>query len=91
MDYKGIVQVPIALTAGILKILKPHSTVDFVALESCYINSKQIESARQSIRRKLKRQRNLTIHILTDIGISMKKAASRMGKGREKSPFGMEE
>lgn len=75
------------ITSTKLKNLRPQSTVNLIALESSYINSKQIESARQSIRRKLKRQGNLTIHILPDIGISLKSTSSRMGKGKGKISF----
>ncbi|CAN0088048.1 unnamed protein product, partial [Sphacelaria rigidula] len=45
---------------------------------------KQIEAARKSIRRPIKRKGRLKIHLFTDICISNKSSASRMGKGEGK-------
>ena len=67
-----------------LKTLKPYGYYNIIALESSYINGKQIEAARQSIRRKLKRQGKLRILCFPDISISNKSTSSRMGKGKGK-------
>lgn len=64
--------------------LKPIASLALVALESAYLNGRQIEAARQGIRRKIKRQGRLKIQIFPDIGISHKSSASRMGKGKGK-------
>lgn len=64
--------------------LQPNSFLTLIATESAYLNSKQIEAARQSIRRSIKRKGRLKIHLFTDIGISNKSSASRMGKGKGK-------
>ena len=53
-------------------------------VKSGYINGQQIEAARQNIRRKIKREGKLEIPILTDIPISRKPTAARMGKGKGK-------
>ena len=53
-------------------------------IQSGYINGQQIEAARQNIRRKIKREGKLEIPILTDIPISRKPTAARMGKGKGK-------
>ncbi len=55
-----------------------------VSMESGYINGKQIEAARQNIRRKIKREGKLEIPINTDIPITKKPSAARMGKGKGK-------
>jgi len=55
-----------------------------VAKESGYLNGKQIEAARQNIRRKVKREGKLEILVFPDIGISQKASAARMGKGKGK-------
>lgn len=75
-------QLPKALTQT--HKLKPISSLILVALESAYLNGRQIEAARQGIRRKIKRQGRLKIHLFTDIGVSHKSSASRMGKGKGK-------
>ena len=67
--------------------LQPNSFLVLVATESAYLNSKQIEAARQSIRRTIKRKGRLKIHLFTDIGISNKSSASRMGKGKGKVSY----
>lgn len=58
-----------------------------VPLQSGYLNEQQIEAARQNIRRKVKRQGRLEIPILTDIAISRKPTAARMGKGKGKLSY----
>lgn len=55
-----------------------------IALESGFLNGKQLEAARQNIRRKVKREGKLEIKILPDIAISRKASAARMGKGKGK-------
>lgn len=55
-----------------------------IAVESGFLNAKQIESARQNIRRKVKREGKLEITIFPDIAISKKASAARMGKGKGK-------
>lgn len=67
-----------------LQNLKPYKSYNIIALESSFLNGKQIEAARQSIRRKLKRKGQLKILIFPDIAISNKSTASRMGKGKGK-------
>lgn len=64
--------------------LGPFSSLNLVALESAYLNGRQIEAARQGIRRKLKRRGRLKILMLPDIGISNKSSGARMGKGKGK-------
>nr|QWK44337.1 ribosomal protein L16 [Ecklonia arborea] len=54
------------------------------SLKSGYINGRQIEAARQNIRRKIKREGKLEILIFPDIAISRKTSAARMGKGKGK-------
>nr|WKY98436.1 ribosomal protein L16 [Alaria marginata] len=53
-------------------------------IESGYLNGKQIEAARQNIRRKVKREGKLEILVFPDIAISRKASAARMGKGKGK-------
>ena len=67
-----------------LKNLNPCNSYNLIALESNYINGKQIEAARQSIRRKLKRRGKLKILAFPDISVSSKNTSSRMGKGKGK-------
>ncbi|CAM9258027.1 unnamed protein product [Discosporangium mesarthrocarpum] len=67
-----------------IKNLEPKSTLAIVAMESNLLNGRQIESARQNIRRKLKRKGRLLICVLPDLGISKKASAARMGKGKGK-------
>jgi len=55
-----------------------------VAMESAYLNGRQIEAARQNIRRKVKKEGKLEISIFPDIPISRKASAARMGKGKGK-------
>nr|WBP69845.1 ribosomal protein L16 [Costaria costata] len=55
-----------------------------ITLESGYVNGRQIEAARQNIRRKVKREGKLQISIFPDIAISRKASAARMGKGKGK-------
>lgn len=55
-----------------------------ITMESGFLNGRQIEAARQNIRRKVKREGKLEILIFPDIGISRKASAARMGKGKGK-------
>jgi len=55
-----------------------------IAMESSYLNGRQIEAARQNIRRKIKREGKLEILVFPDIAISRKASAARMGKGKGK-------
>lgn len=55
------------------------------AAESGVLNSRQIESARQSITRKTKRKAKIWIKIFPDVPITSKPTGVRMGKG--KGPF----
>jgi len=55
-----------------------------VALESGFLNGRQLEAARQNIRRKVKREGKLEILIFPDIPITKKALAARMGKGKGK-------
>lgn len=64
--------------------LQPDSSLVLIATQSAYLNGQQIEAARQSIRRAIKRQGRLKINLSTDIGVSNKSSASRMGKGKGK-------
>lgn len=52
------------------------------SLDSGRITSKQIESARKTIKRKLKRAGTLWIRIFPDIPVTSKPAEVRMGKGK---------
>nr|QWK44990.1 ribosomal protein L16 [Analipus japonicus] len=55
-----------------------------ITTESGYLNGRQIEAARQNIRRKVKREGKLEIPVFPDIPISRKASAARMGKGKGK-------
>lgn len=73
---------------GKLKKLKFKSnrlvfgTIGLKSLEAGIINSRQIESARQAIVRKLKRKGKVWIKIFPDISITKKPTGVRMGKGK---------
>jgi large subunit ribosomal protein L16 len=57
-------------------------TIGLKSLEAGIINSRQIESARQAIVRKLKRKGKVWIKIFPDISITKKPTGVRMGKGK---------
>ena len=57
-------------------------TIGLKATESGIINSKQIESARQAITRKIKRKGKVWIKIFPDLPITSKPTGVRMGKGK---------
>jgi large subunit ribosomal protein L16 len=50
--------------------------------ENCWINSRQIEAARQAVSRCMKREGQLWIRIFPDKPITRKPAEVRMGKGK---------
>lgn len=64
--------------------LNQSSSFALIAMESGFLNGKQIEAARQNIRRKVKREGRLEIVAFPDIAISKKASAARMGKGKGK-------
>ncbi|CAL8412654.1 unnamed protein product [Dictyota dichotoma] len=70
-----------------LKTLKPESNLELLSLEPSYINGKQIEAARQTIRRKLKKKGLLTILVYPNLGVSKKPISARMGKGKGKTQY----
>lgn len=53
-----------------------------VALESAWINSRQIEAARRTITHHLRRGGNIWIRIFPDKPVTAKPAETRMGKGK---------
>lgn len=66
------------------KTLNELGCFALVAMESGFLNGKQIEAARQNIRRKVKREGKVEIPVFPDIAISKKASAARMGKGKGK-------
>jgi large subunit ribosomal protein L16 len=56
--------------------------VGLVALESAWINSRQIEAARRAITHHLRRGGNIWIRIFPDKPVTAKPAETRMGKGK---------
>jgi len=52
------------------------------ALEECWINSRQIESARIAVTRFMKREGQVWIRIFPDKPVTKKPAEVRMGKGK---------
>lgn len=76
--------------------IKGHATrtnnIDFgdiglVALESVWLQAKQIEAARVAINRKLERKGNVWLRIFPDKPITKKPAEVRMGKGKGSPEF----
>jgi len=57
-------------------------TIGLKALESGCISAKQIESARQAINRRLKRNGKIWIRIFPHISVTAKPIEVRMGKGK---------
>lgn len=51
-------------------------------LENTKLTYKQIEACRKSIRRVLKKKGNVYLRVFTDISLTKKSVASRMGKGK---------
>jgi large subunit ribosomal protein L16 len=59
-----------------------YGEIGLKALQSGYISAKQLESARQSIQRKIKRKGKLWFRIFPSIPITKKPIELRMGKGK---------
>ena len=57
-------------------------TFGLKALDSVWMTSRQIESARQALTRHMKREGNVWIRIFPDKPITAKPAEVRMGKGK---------
>ena len=57
------------------------------ALDSVWMSSRQIESARQALTREMKREGNVWIRIFPDKPITKKPAEVRMGKGKGNLEF----
>jgi large subunit ribosomal protein L16 len=57
-------------------------TIGLKAAEAGILNSRQIESARQSIARKTQRKAKIWIKIFPDLPITSKPTGVRMGKGK---------
>lgn len=57
-------------------------TIGLKAIESGIISSRQIEAARQTIARKIKRKGKIWIRIFPDLPITSKPTGTRMGKGK---------
>ncbi|CAN0311944.1 unnamed protein product [Ectocarpus fasciculatus] len=64
--------------------LKTLNCLALIATESGFLNGKQLEAARQNIRRKVKREGKLEISVFPDIAATQKASAARMGKGKGK-------
>ena len=52
------------------------------ALENCKLTYNQIEACRKAVRRMLKKQGNVFLKVFTNISVTKKALASRMGKGK---------
>ena len=57
-------------------------TLGLKAIESGLISSRQLEAARQSINRKIKRKGKIWIRVFPSIPVTSKPVAVRMGKGK---------
>lgn len=71
---------------------KGARTIEFgeyglVALEPCWITSKQIESLRTTVSRRIKKGGDLFLRIFPDKPVSKKPAETRMGKGKGSPEF----
>nr|YP_009154067.1 ribosomal protein L16 [Turbinaria ornata]AJF48254.1 ribosomal protein L16 [Turbinaria ornata] len=66
------------------KKLNEQNCFALISLASGHINGRQLEAARQNIRRKIKREGKLEIVLLPDKAISNKPTSARMGKGKGK-------
>src|SRR4249920_4195296 len=62
-------------------------TFGLKALDSVWMTSRQIESARQALTRHMKREGNVWIRIFPDKPITAKPAEVRMGKGKGNLEF----
>ena len=76
-----------AKTLTSFKILKPDSGLELQSMQPSYLNGKQIEAARQTIRRKLKKKGVLRILLTPNLGVSKKPTSARMGKGKGKTLY----
>ncbi len=68
------------------------NTIDFgdialVALDSVWLNAKQIEAARVAINRRIDRKGHVWTRVFPDKPISKKPAETRMGKGKGSPEF----
>ena len=59
--------------------LKELNCFALITMESGFLNGRQIEAARQNIRRKVKREGKLEITVFPDIAITRKARAARIG------------
>lgn len=59
-----------------------HGTVGLKTLESGIITARQLESARQTINRKIKRKGKIWIKIFPSLPVTSKPNEARMGKGK---------
>lgn len=57
-------------------------TIGLKVIESGFINSKQLEAARQAVARKTKRKGKIWIKIFPYLSITSKPTGTRMGKGK---------
>jgi large subunit ribosomal protein L16 len=76
----------------IREVAKRGTTISFgsfalKALEPIWLNNRQIESARQSMTRAMKREGSVWIRIFPDKIITRKPAEVRMGKGKGNPEF----
>ncbi len=76
----------------IRQVAKRGATISFgsfalKALEPIWLNNRQIESARQSMTRAMKREGTVWIRIIPDKPITRKPAEVRMGKGKGNPEF----
>jgi large subunit ribosomal protein L16 len=58
-----------------------HGYCGLQALESAYIHAKQLEAARQTINRHLKRKGRVWTCVYPDVGVTKRPTQVRMGKG----------
>lgn len=58
-----------------------------VALEPCWVTSRQIEAVRMALSRRLKKIGNFFLRVFPDKPISKKPAETRMGKGKGNPEF----
>ena len=57
-------------------------TFGIKALQSCWLNGRQLEAARQAVTRHMKREGQIWIRVFPDKPITKKPAEVRMGKGK---------
>jgi len=76
-----------AQKGSIRNVAKRGTTISFgsyalKAIEPIWLNSRQIEAARQALTRAMKREGNVWIRIFPDKPVTKKPADVRMGKGK---------